>query len=263
MALLRFFKMCYCCLSVGFWCRKTFVNSSEGIRLKEQDHAAVAPLLSEEELAALIEYGREGSWENIIKRLDEEESYVTAGRICRYSDPAQGWSLLHHAASAGHGQAIRKLIKFGANPHLKTKQGEQEKGEIRGEGEGEEGEEGVGGMTAEEIARSKGHVQVAELLSAAARISSGVWVVHDDCSLMPSSHGWWDPSQCQLTQPPYDFEVGYGGRRVRLTKGRKIVVDQFGRLLVGWHGSHSPPLGMDFNPLIEMKGVRKTHWKNI
>ena len=38
--------------------------------------------------------------------------------------PAGRWSALHHAAHAGNADAVRDLLRFGADPRAETKDGE-------------------------------------------------------------------------------------------------------------------------------------------
>jgi hypothetical protein len=68
-----------------------------------------------------------------------------------------------------------------------------------------------------------------------------------DSTLMASSCTW---SEGKKTVATCDFQVGYGGGGVEVEKGSNIWLDSYGRVLVGWHGTHSPPRGMDGESMV-------------
>jgi hypothetical protein len=39
--------------------------------------------------------------------------------------------------------------------------------------------------------------------------------------------------------------------------GRRHYVDDFGRVLVGWHGSFDPPCGMDDEPMFDEDAAQR------
>jgi hypothetical protein len=70
----------------------------------------------------------------------------------------------------------------------------------------------------------------------------------EDSTLMASSCTW---SEGKRTVATCDFQVGYGGGAgVEVKKGSNIWFDSYGRVLVGWHGTHSPPCGMDGESMV-------------
>jgi len=70
----------------------------------------------------------------------------------------------------------------------------------------------------------------------------------EDSTLMASSCTW---SEGKKTVATCDFQVGYGGGAgVEVKKGSNIWLDSYGRVLVGWHGTHSPPCGMDGESMV-------------
>jgi len=70
----------------------------------------------------------------------------------------------------------------------------------------------------------------------------------EDSTLMASSCTW---SEGKKTVATCDFQVGYGGGAgVEVEKGSNIWLDSYGRVLVGWHGTHSPPCGMDGESMV-------------
>jgi hypothetical protein len=44
--------------------------------------------------------------------------------------------------------------------------------------------------------------------------------------------------------------VAYGGAVISIPKGAVYYADSFGRVLIGWHGTYSPPRGMDGEPMV-------------
>lgn len=48
----------------------------------------------------------------------------------------------------------------------------------------------------------------------------------------------------------HDLEVDYAGGVVRIRRGDTYYVDKAGAVLVGWHGTYSPPCGMDGEPMV-------------
>ena len=63
----------------------------------------------------------------------------------------------------------------------------------------------------------------------------------------PPAHSAWGEAEAQ--EAARELKVGYGGGAVTVPGGSTYSVDSFGRTLVGWHGTISPPLGMDGEPM--------------
>lgn len=50
----------------------------------------------------------------------------------------------------------------------------------------------------------------------------------------------------------HDFFIPYSGTYVKITKGSRYFLDRStNRVMIGWHGSYSPPLDMDGNSMIQ------------
>mmetsp|Transcript_680 Transcript_680/g.1081 ORF Transcript_680/g.1081 Transcript_680/m.1081 type:complete len:122 (-) Transcript_680:183-548(-) len=72
--------------------------------------------------------------------------------------------------------------------------------------------------------------------------------------IRPSSSNW---GQWEIRRASCDFRVKYGGGFVSVRGGDLFYVDKHGRVLIGWHGTYSPPLGMD-----DMPQVDRERWGN-
>jgi hypothetical protein len=46
------------------------------------------------------------------------------------------------------------------------------------------------------------------------------------------------------------MRVAYAGCVVTIPQGSTYYVDSFGRVLIGWSGSHNPPCGMDGESMV-------------
>ena len=63
----------------------------------------------------------------------------------------------------------------------------------------------------------------------------------------PASNQW---SEARKRRSTSNISVKYGDSVTTVFKGSLFFIDSIGRILVGWHGSVSPPCGMDGNPLV-------------
>jgi hypothetical protein len=174
------------------------------------------------ELLSLVdqayELAKTGDW----GRLQSEwEDFPIFGRRCsRYVKKSSGWTFLHQAAYFGEEQACRSLIGFGADI----------------------GALSLKGKTAADVSANKGHAVVADLLRSAIQERDSLWAPSIDPDLRPSSNRWKEAKERQAVEP---MLVAYAKGIVRIPGGSRIYVDSFERVLVGWHGTFSPPCGMD------------------
>jgi len=168
---------------------------------------------------SVYKLGKKGEWSAASLIFDFDPMF--ARRAVRYVKLTSGWTILHQAAWWGDESAIKKIIEYGSKINVVGKDGK----------------------TPEHVALERGFQGVAELLRVASDTATGLWEPSDDPRLMPSSCKW-HPSPVE-TITKYDIKVSYGGGAVDIRKGKRRLVDSFGRTLVGWDGSYDPPCGMD------------------
>lgn len=188
------------------------------------------------EAGALVErfyeLAKRGGWTTVLAGW---RSSPTFARECaHYVKPTSGWGFLHQAAYAGSRAAVIELIAWGANAGTTSKAGE----------------------TPVDIARQHGHDAVATLLKEAAE-ANDLWAPPRTVDYLPSSHRW-DEARQRLAAAP--MTVQYASGRVEIAPGEVYWVDSFERILVGWHGTYSPPCGMDGCPMIKAKSADAAGW---
>jgi len=169
------------------------------------------------------EMAKGGAWDKLLLAWSEDPLF--AMECAHYVKTSSHWTFLHQAAYFGNEPACRKLIQYGARVDAVA----HDK------------------MMPADVARSRGHILVAELLCEAAQDIGSLWSAPNDASLLPSSPRWHEAIERRATQ---DMFVAYGGGRVHIQSGDCYFVDSFERILVGWHGTYDPPLGMDAEPMI-------------
>ncbi len=104
------------------------------------------------------------------------------------------------------------------------------------------------------VARSRGFgALAAALASLEARSGSELWAPSPDPALAPSSSLWGEARSRHAG--PRGLRVGYGGGVATVRPGDAYYVDSWGRVLVGWHGTVSPPCGMDGDPMLSPESV--------
>jgi len=160
-------------------------------------------------LLSLVEHAYEmaktGEWARL---RSEWEDFPVLGRRCtRYKNTSSGWTFLHQAAYFGEEQACRSLIGFGADIGAVSRNG----------------------ATPADLSADKGH-------------AGSLWSPSIDSDLRPSSNLWREAKERHTFEP---MLVAYGNGVVKIPSGSRIYIDSFERILVGWHGTFSPPCGMD------------------
>lgn len=173
--------------------------------------------LDDPTLAALYEGAKRGKWRHLVGLFDELPRL--AARAARYQKPSSGWTFLHQAAHFGLEPAARALIRAGADLERKTRAGE----------------------SAIDVAKARGHAELALLLRAAWETGHKLWRPVADPAVRPGSAAW---KQATKRIAATELRAGYAGKAVRIPKGATYYEDDFGRILVGWHGSYSPPRDM-------------------
>ena len=174
------------------------------------------------ELLSLVKHAYEmaktGEWARL---RSEWEDFPVFGRRCsRYINTSSGWTFLHQAAYFGEEQACRTLIGFGANI----------------------GAVSLNGESAADVSEAKGHAAIAHLLRDVIQKTGSHWSASIDSDLRPSSNLWGEAKEHHTFEP---MLVAYGKGVVKIPSGSRIYIDSFERILVGWHGTFSPPCGMD------------------
>jgi hypothetical protein len=175
---------------------------------------------------ALVErfYGlaKRGDWSAVLAGWRSSPAF--ARECAHYAKATSGWGFLHQAAYAGSRAAVVALVGWGADAGAVSR----------------------GGETPSDVARQNGHAEVAALLVRAAA-AEAVWAPPDRPDVLPSSPLWREARPRVATAR---MAVGYGGGRVTIEPGDAYWVDSFERTLVGWHGTYSPPRGMDGEPMV-------------
>lgn len=176
-----------------------------------------------EQVERLYALAKAGKWEDVWLALAGERELASA--CGRYTKPSSGWSFLHQAAHAGHEGSVRALIRLGAPIALKSKKGE----------------------TAADVARQRGHGELARLMERAAGRAGDLWDAPREPDLLPSSSEWAEATERRAWR---ELRVSYGGAVIVVPAGARHYVDSFDRVLVGWHGTYDPPSGMDGESMI-------------
>ncbi|KAI9025637.1 hypothetical protein DFJ74DRAFT_665029 [Hyaloraphidium curvatum] len=192
---------------------------------------AVAPYFMPSRAAttpeALLDLGRSGRWEQVIGAFAAD--HTLGRRTARFADSKSGWTLLHEAARAGNEAAVRILIEHGADA-AKSSNFEPPRREAR------------------EVAEFYGHKALAELLDRALEGAASSWAPSPDPETWPASGAWKEARPVPVEE---NMAVAYAGSVVKVEAGTTRWIDEFGRTLIGWHGSYNPPTGMDGEPMVE------------
>ncbi len=100
-----------------------------------------------------------------------------------------------------------------------------------------------------DVAAGRGDAELAEWLRAGE--VGGLWKPAADATLRASSNKWRSRDLASSVRTAAeDFTVSYGGRALKIRQGQRYYVDDWDRVLVGWHGTHDPPRGMDDESLL-------------
>jgi hypothetical protein len=172
--------------------------------------------------ADIYSLGKAGSW-NKVKNIFQHNEKL-AGLSVRHVKISSGWSLLHQAVYWGDSDAVAKCLKYGADLSLVGKDSK----------------------TPGRVAFDRGFFELSERMESS--ILNSVWKPVTDSTLRACSNRW---SQKRRRIAAKDFLVGYGGGVVEIKKGEEHYVDDWGRVLVGWHGSTNPPRDMDGDNVFE------------
>jgi len=170
------------------------------------------------------EQAKAGAFDKVNAAFDAD--FALAGAAARFIKASSGWTILHQAAFWGSRAGVRHAIAFGAPVQHRC----------------------VKGQTAADVARSKGFNELAQWIDDSRPGQSDLWAVVSDPLMRPSSNFF--SRQPTRVQADRDFPVAYGGGVVHVKKGATFFEDEYGRVLVGWHGTFSPPCDMDGNPCI-------------
>ena len=176
-------------------------------------------------IESAYETAKSGDWERLL--ADWSRVPAIARRCSRYAKPGSSWTFLHQAAYFGHANACRLLVEMGADLEATTHDG----------------------LTAADVARSKGHSELADQLRAASIGRDTLWSAPVDPDVRPSSNRW---SEAKAMTAAEELLVAYGGGLVRIPARSTYYTDAMGRTLVGWHGTIDPPSGMDGESLLKL-----------
>jgi hypothetical protein len=166
-----------------------------------------------EKILQLYALAKSGHFDKIAAAFATD--FTQACTAVRFVKPSSGWTILHQAAYWNSRAGATSAIAFGADVSHRNNEGH----------------------TAGDVARSKGFNELAEWIDSASE--DHLWTVPAK-PIRPSSLREVKASAIA----DRDFDVGYAGGVVHVRKGNKYYVDAYGRVLVGWHGSFSPPRGM-------------------
>jgi uncharacterized protein len=166
---------------------------------------------------------KSGHWDRLLSEW--ADSAVLASRCSRYTKPGSSWTFLHQAAYFGNEQACRILISRGASVVALTSDA----------------------RSPADVAEQKRHHALAALLRNASAGIDPLWLPPVDPDVLPSCNRW---NEATETMAHAVMFVAYAGGLVRIPRGTRYFVDSLGRVLVGWHGTFNPPLGMDGQSMV-------------
>jgi len=176
----------------------------------------------------LYEVAKSGEWDRVLASMSLDPAVAAA--CSRYAKHTSGWTFLHQAAYFGHELGVRALVGLGATLVARAADGE----------------------TPLDVAERRGHRALAQLMRDA--VQDEGWAPPTSPDVRPSSSAWQEaePRRTQL-----GLRVQYGGKTIEVPPGSRYYVDSFERILVGWHGTFDPPLGMAATPLVELATIRR------
>lgn len=165
--------------------------------------------------------GKQGAWD-VVERAFLRDPAL-AGRAVRHVKPSSGWTLLHQAAYWGSKDAARLCLAYGGALDVADDHGK----------------------IPADIAAGRGDAELAEWLRAGE--VGDLWKPVAAAPNRRASSCKWrscDPTTAVRTAEE-DFLVAYAGHAVTIRRGQQYHLDDWGRVLVGWHGTTDPPCGMD------------------
>jgi hypothetical protein len=173
-----------------------------------------------DEIERVFQLAKTGEWGALYEAT--KSSLVLAGKVARFIDES-GWSALHHAAAFGDENAVAWCLRHGTSLGLLTNDSK----------------------LAQDIATDRGHIELANRLASAA--PGAGWEPTDNPEFLAASSLWGEARKVKANQ---FLRVCYSGRLIDIPPGNIHYTDSWGRILVGWHGSFSPPRGMDGESMI-------------
>lgn len=172
--------------------------------------------------------GKNGKWDEVVSFLTSNTISVVDA-IILYRNSTSGYTLLHQAAWWGNEDAVKLILRFVSG----------RQSEVRCNN----------GKLAVDVAREKGHDNVAKILATHLRFERikaepSIWGLG---KIVPSSRAW---EESRKTTAEDNLQVMYAGALISIKKGKTIYRDSANNILVGWHGTYSPPRGMDGEPMV-------------
>lgn len=177
----------------------------------------------------VYDVAKSGRWDRVLSEMARDS--VLSASCSRYVKPTSGWTFLHQAAYFGHELGVRAMVGLGAKLDARS----------------------ADGQSPGDVAESRGHVALAKILRDA--VPPEPWAPPESADVRPSSNAW---REAEPRRTPLGLLVAYAGATIHVPPGSRYYVDSFERILVGWHGTFSPPCGMDGEPLVDgMKMARR------
>jgi ADP-ribosylglycohydrolase len=180
---------------------------------------------SQERLTALMRAtaAAPDAWDGVVKALHDDARFgALAARA--FVQPYTGRTLLHAAAAAASRPACRLLISRGASLHTLD----------------------AAGKRPAELCPDP--ALAADLMEATRSGGDDRELGAEDAHYMRASSFLWRGATAKVCSR--SFPVKHPGH-INVRAGEKYYVDAWGRVLVGWHGSVSPPCGMDGEPMVD------------
>lgn len=171
----------------------------------------------------LYPLAKAGKWDVLWASVAGET--MIAAACSRYAKRSSAWTFLHQAAYSGHVASARALIRLGASPTKDSNEGQKPA----------------------DVADTRGHKSLGDLLRAASTTADSAWSPPTELDLLPSSKAWDEATERRAWR---EMRVGYGGGCVVIPRNSRFFVDSFGRILIGWHGTHDPPGGMNGESMV-------------
>lgn len=187
--------------------------------------AQTPTMSSRTSFADLLALAQGGNWRAVVETCSTDTLFCST--VSRHAVPGTGWTLLHQACQDGSFEGARMCISHGAAVSATAKVETEE-------------------VTPDVLAERAGHADLATKVRGAR--AGSLWAPVADPTLLPSSSAWRQASERTAKEA---MTVAYGGGSVNIPVGGTYYVDDWDRVLVGWHGTFNPPCGMDGESMIE------------